>query len=464
VWCLPQFSLGTAAVTQNLIPALNNTGGKVLICTFILAIAFLVVRAYDKGSTGVKIFDWVLKIMVGIVVISFFGVVIKLSTSGEAEWGSIIAGFVPDFSLFSSPAETYIPFLEGTGEFRSFWESKIVGLQQDVMISAAATAVGINMTFFMPFVLLRRKWGREHRGLAKYDLWTALLIPYVIATSCVVIAAGTQFNGKPESAFADDGQIQANLEKGYLELATARARLEWTDDEYNALAPIQQEAVLDSLPLPDRQLAAMLVKRDAFNLADSLESLFESKAFSHYVFGIGVLGMALSTIIILMTINGHAICEVLGKPHSGPPFLGGALLAGLGVLGPFFWQDAAFWLAVPTSILGFTLIPVAYLSFFLLMNNIQVLGRERPQGTSRILWNGFMLLALGLMGTAAVYVAWNKSWGPIPFGKIALISFGVLMLIGHFSLKNKKLAKKVEGLEMKISRLSDKLSAKKESN
>jgi Mn2+/Fe2+ NRAMP family transporter len=464
VWCLPQFSLGTAAVTQNLIPALNNTGGKVLICAFILAIAFLVVRAYDKGSTGVKIFDWVLKIMVGIVVISFFGVVIKLSTSGEADWGSILAGFVPDFSLFNSPAETYDPFLEGTGEFRSFWESKIVGLQQDVMISAAATAVGINMTFFMPFVLLRRKWGREHRGLAKFDLWTALLIPYVVATSCVVIAAGTRFNGKPESAFNSEGQVHANLEKGYLELATARARLEWTDDEYNALAPIQQEAVLDSLPLPDRQLAAMLVKRDAFNLADSLESLFESKAFSHYVFGIGVLGMALSTIIILMTINGHAICEVLGKPHSGSPFLGGALLAGLGVLGPFFWQDAAFWLAVPTSILGFTLIPVAYLSFFLLMNNIQVLGRERPQGTSRIIWNLFMLLALGLMGTAAMYVAWNKSWGPVPFGKIALISFGVLMLIGHFTLKNKKLAKKVEGLEMKISRLGDKISAKKESS
>ena len=464
VWCLPQFSLGTAAVTQNLIPALNNTGGKVLICAFILAIAFLVVRAYDKGSTGVKIFDWVLKIMVGIVVISFFGVVIKLSTSGEADWGSILAGFVPDFSLFNSPAETYNPFLEGTGEFRSFWESKIVGLQQDVMISAAATAVGINMTFFMPFVLLRRKWGREHRGLAKFDLWTALLIPYVIATSCVVIAAGTRFNGKPESAFNSEGQVHANLEKGYLELATARARLEWTDDEYNALAPIQQEAVLDSLPLPDRQLAAMLVKRDAFNLAESLESLFESKAFSHYVFGIGVLGMALSTIIILMTINGHAICEVLGKPHSGSPFLGGALLAGLGVLGPFFWQDAAFWLAVPTSILGFTLIPVAYLSFFLLMNNIQVLGRERPQGTSRLIWNLFMLLALGLMGTAALYVAWNKSWGPVPFGKIALVSFGVLMLIGHFTLKNKKLAKKVEGLEMKISRLGDKISAKKESS
>ena len=164
----------------------------------------------------------------------------------------------------------------------------------------------------------------------------------MIATSCVVIAAGTRFNGKPESAFNSEGQVHANLEKGYLELATARARLEWTDDEYNALAPIQQEAVLDSLPLPDRQLAAMLVKRDAFNLAESLESLFESKAFSHYVFGIGVLGMALSTIIILMTINGHAICEVLGKPHSGSPFLGGITYR-LGVPGPLSSQDAAFW-------------------------------------------------------------------------------------------------------------------------
>ena len=458
VWCLPQFSLGTAAVTQNLYTGLDNTGGKVMVCSLILATAFLIVRAYDKGSSGVKIFDLVLKIMVGIVVISFFGVVIKLSATGEADWNKIISGFIPDFSLLSNPADIYLPFLEKTGEFRDFWEVKIIGLQQDVMISAAATAVGINMTFFMPFVLLRRKWGREHRGLAKFDLWTALLIPYIVATSCVVIAAGTRFNGKPDSAFDGNGNLYQNLEKSYEELTSARAVLEWDKSDYEALAPVQQEAVLESLPLADRQLAAMLVKRDSFNLAESLESLFESKAFSHYIFGIGVLGMALSTIIILMTINGHAVCEILGKPHSGTPFLGGALLAGVGVLGPFFWKDAAFWLAVPTSILGFTLIPVAYLSFFLLMNNLQVLGRARPEGAKRVLWNIVMILALGVMGTAAVYVAWNKSWGPVPFGKIALISFGIFMLIGHFSLRNKKLVKKIEGLEMRIKRLSEQIS------
>ena len=62
-----------------------------------------------------------------------------------------------------------------------------------------------------------------------------------------------------------------------MELATARAKLEWEPVEYESLAPIQQDAVLESLPLADRQLAAMLVKRDAFNLAESLESLFRNK-------------------------------------------------------------------------------------------------------------------------------------------------------------------------------------------
>lgn len=461
VWCLPQFNLGTAAVTQNLFPELEGAlWFKVLTCTLMLLIAFGVVWAYDKGSKGVKIFDWALKIMVAIVVIAFFGVVVKLSATGEANWGEIAAGFVPNFSLLTQPADSYLPFLNETGQFKSFWEDKIVGLQQDVMISAAATAVGINMTFFMPFVLLRRKWGREHRGLAKFDLWTALFIPYFIATSCVVIAAGTSFNGKPESAYDQDGVLHKEHQKGFNELVTARAHLEWGGIEYNNLAPIQQDAVLESLPIADRQLAAMLVKRDAKHLAYSLESLFESKAFSQVIFGIGVLGMALSTIIILMTINGHAICEVLGKPHKGPTFLAGALIAGIGVLGPFFWKDAAFWLAVPTSILGFTLIPVAYLSFFLLMNNVQILGRERPQGASRVVWNIFMLISLSTMGTAAAYVAWNKSWGSVPFGKIALISFGVLMFFGHFSLRNKKLSKKIEGLEMKIKRLSDQVRSK----
>ena len=153
-----------------------------------------------------------------------------------------------------------------------------------------------------------------------------------------------------------------------------------------------------------------------------------------------------------MTINGHAICEIMGVPHKGKPFILGALLAGVGVLGPFVWSDAAFWLAVPTSVFGFTLIPVAYLSFFLLMNSKKVLGRERPSGGFRLIWNAGMLFALAIMGTAAVYVAWNKKWGDVAFGKYALIIYGVLLVIGHFHLKTTRLEKKVAAMDSRLRR------------
>ena len=55
VWCLPQFSLGTAAITQNLAPSLDTTGGKVGICC-ILIIASIVIWAYDRGSQRSKNF------------------------------------------------------------------------------------------------------------------------------------------------------------------------------------------------------------------------------------------------------------------------------------------------------------------------------------------------------------------------------------------------------------------------
>ena len=451
VWCLPQFARGTAAATQNLFPALNNTWGKAIVCILLLGTAIVAILAYERGAQGAKAFDRILKVMVGLIVLAFFGVVIKMSMAGALPWGEIMTGFVPDLSLLTEPSEKYNDALAATGEFKDFWKNKIVGMQQKVMISAAATAVGINMTFFMPFVLLGRRWGRDHRGLAKFDLWTALLIPYFLATSCVVIAAASQFNLKPVTT--EEIESDAKLEKGYYELVDARVTKDIGSAEFAKLSDTDKAIQRESLSNADRNMAAMLVKRDSFNLAASLENL-TGKLFSHWIFGLGVLGMALSTIIILMTINGHAVCEVMGVPHKGTPFIGGALVAGLGVLGPFFWSKAAFWLVVPTSVFGFTLIPVAYLSFFLLMNNRKVLGRERPRGAGRAVWNIAMLVALAIMGTAAVYVAWNKKWGDVPFGKYALIIFGILLVCGHFQRQISRLTKKVGVMDNKLRRPS----------
>ena len=456
VWCLPQFALGTAAATQNLFPALDNIWGKVLVCAFLLGAAILAILAYERGAKGAKAFDRILKVMVALIVLAFFGVVIKMSMAGALPWGEIWAGFVPDFSLLNEPSEKYNDFLDATGEYRSFWKDKIVGMQQSVMVSAAATAVGINMTFFMPFVLLGRRWGREHRGLAKFDLWTALLIPYFLATTCVVIAAAAQFNLQPvtmEEMAADKENRQGKLEKGYYELVDARISKSIGSASFEELDDVEKAKQRESLSQADRNMAAMLVKRDSFDLAASLEKLM-GYHFSHWIFGIGVLGMALSTIIILMTINGHVVCEIMGVPHRGRPFIGGALIAGLGILGPFFWSKAAFWLVVPTSVFGFTLIPVAYLSFYLLMNSKKVLGRERPKGMGRAVWNVAMLAALGILGSFAVYYAWGKKLGDFPFGKYALITFGILLVCGHFQRQITRLTKKVSVMDNKSRRQS----------
>ncbi|MCB1096537.1 MAG: divalent metal cation transporter, partial [Verrucomicrobiae bacterium] len=71
VWCLPQFALGTGALTQNLFPGMS----KHLAAGSILLVAVIVVWFYNSGSKGIQIFEIILKVMVGIVVLCFFGVV-----------------------------------------------------------------------------------------------------------------------------------------------------------------------------------------------------------------------------------------------------------------------------------------------------------------------------------------------------------------------------------------------------
>ena len=74
------------------------------------------------------------------------------------------------------------------------------------------------------------------------------------------------------------------------------------------------------------------------------------------------------------------------------------------------------------------------------MNNLQVLGRERPEGTGRIIWNLFMVLALGIMGTAAIYVA-GINRGAHPLWQNRTSWFRNSYANWAFSLRNRKLSK-----------------------
>src|SRR5690606_33679486 len=104
----------------------------------------------------------------------------------------------------------------------------------------------------------------------------------------------------------------------------------------------------------------------------------------------------------------------------------GCLAAATGALGPFIWDQAAFRLAVYVSAFGLMLLPIAYLSFFFLMNRRPLLKEEMPRGLSRLAWNSLMFVAAGIATVSSVFVVWNKlGWGGIG----AYIAFIALALI-----------------------------------
>ena len=452
VWCMPQFALGTAAIQQNLAPgllgseAMPDHKAKILIVGLLFTISAVVVWCYDSGNRGIKIFEGLLKVMVGVIVLCFFGVVLKMSFEGVLDWGNILTGFVPDPSMLYEPAAAFKDALAATGDYADFWKSKIVDEQQKVLITAAATAVGINMTFLFPYSMLRRGWDKDFRGLAIFDLSTSLFIPYLLATSCILIASASQFHAQPAPGFLGeknktggpiepagnlvprfnklvDGRIAKEIGAGkFDDLKKQQAEHESQPDKRLGPSPLERQRA--ELPAADRRLAAMLVHRDAFNLARSLQPL-AGKVFSHYLFGVGLLGMAISTIIILMLISGFVVCEIFGLPAKGMAHFLGCLLAGAaGASGPFIWStEARIWLSVPTSMFGMVLLPIAYFTFFLMMNSKSLLGDNLPQGGRRVCWNI-------LMGIAAVMAAFGSYWSirNSPYSKYGL--YGLAAFVG----------------------------------
>jgi len=458
VWSLPQFALGTAALRQNLLPGLigdevmGPIPGKLIAGGVFLAICLAVTMTYSAGGKGVKIFEIMIKTIVSIIVLSFLGVVIKLSIEGKIIWGEILSGLIPDLSLFNKPTDIIMPHIEKVAaNFRPFWTNMIVGQQRDVMISAAATAVGINMTFLLPYSMLRKGWDKYFRGLAIFDLSTGLFIPFILATGCVVIVSSSQFHGVPAQGFVADepgGAITKEAPKNLIapwnKLMANRLKTEVGQAEFERVMgnlldlPESPETEMKKMARfqsviseADKTMGAMLVKRDAFNLADTLAPL-TGPVIAQYVFGLGVIGMAMGAATMLMTINGLCFCELLGRPPRGWTQRFGSLMVSVGALGPFFWKDAMPWLAIPTSVFAMVLLPIAYFAFFLLLHQHTFMGHNMPTGGKRILWNVLMALASGAASFGSVWSLWSKlQW----LGIVLLISFIVVCVVVHFFRK-----------------------------
>lgn len=450
IWCMPQFSLCYDAIDNNL----ANLGGgsglgdktstKLIVTLVLFAAAGFVVLLNTKQGRAAKLFDIVLKALVGMVVICFFGVVSMLAINGQLDFGAIIAGFIPDLSQWNNPAGEMTAVIAGLGESeQTYWSGKLIASQRSVMIAAAATAVGINMTFLLPYSMLARGWDKPFRGLARFDLSTGMAIPYVLVTSCVVIAAAYSLHNKIDDSLSSSDLVtmqQSPNYKGVEPILLARIDHELGKEQAESTTQEEKLALAAALSVDEKRVALSLVKRDAFQLSSTLEPLL-GKTLANLVFGLGVLGMGFSTIIILMLINGYAFQEMAGKPNGTTPFVVGCLVAGIsGASWLYLWEgESRFWLTIFASNFGMMLLPIAYVTFFLMMNNKRILGDEKPTGTRMIVWNVLMLFAVVGAIVAAVSAIYGKMSDPKAFPAIIglLVVFGIALVVGFVKKQSK---------------------------
>ena len=440
VWTMPQFALATGAIQQNL-GVLPGKGGQTFIIFTLLATGLFVNYLYQSDGRGAKTFDLIIKIMVGIIVLSFVAVVVALLSSGQLPIAKILGGYIPNPLALFKPSPTYDTLI-AQSNFSDFWHERITDQQRDRTFAAFGSAVGINMTFLLPYTLLKKRWGKKHRGLSITDLSIGLFIPFFLATSCVVIASASSFHGKYQD-IPREAAIESIVKSG--------PAMGLSKNDLETLPNKPLEVIKEA----DLQLAGMLMERKSGALAKTLEP-FAGTVVSQKIFGVGVLGMAVSTIIILMLMNGLAFQEAFSRSDTPTEskkanindnkalFFLGCTMSGLsGCMFPLLWtKDNLAYLAVPTSVIGGSLIPIAYFTFFLMMNSKKILGEHRPEGKARLVWNTLMIFATTIATLGSIWVLEGKTHAPGWISNVAwagLIFLVILFVVGIISfLKNEK--------------------------
>ena len=315
VWHFAQYSLASAVLVD-----LGAVAGLELprFGMGLLVLAWAVPTAFSFGSAGAlqRAFDRVMRWMVWAIVLLFAVVAVRL---GIADPAAVAAGFVP-----SIPADRPVSGGETVQAL-------------PILIAGLATAVGVNMTFLYPYSLLARGWGREHRELARADIAFGMVVPYVVATTLmVVVAAGTM----------QQGFTGTNC------------------------GPLDAAATLGGLLGP---------------------------VWGRVLFDLGLLGMLLTTITMHMVCSGLACAEMFRLRVGSVGYRVAVMLPAPGVLGSLFWTQLKLWLNVPTSIVAGCLLPLAYVGFFRLQTSKAYLGADRPTGWKAIVWLALMGLATAVL-------------------------------------------------------------------
>lgn len=284
---------------------------------------------YGKGGAAVRLFENGIKLLSMLTVIAFAWVVISASLSGNIDWGRVLAGFVPG----NLPTD-------GQGVM--------------TVMAALGAAVGINMTFVYGYTLLNRGWGKAERELSRYDIVMGLVLPYILVTSLISIAAAAALS-------ATEGDIAGKLSPAMASQIFVKAGLD--------------------------EITASLV------------------------FSLGILGMAVGSLVMHMLTCGFAASEMFGWETNSKRYRLALLLPTPAVLGVFVWSSMGAYVVLPTSAICGFLLPIAYIGWLILNNRQDYLGEDLPKGKVKLIFNLAMILCIftvlaSICYTVSVKMGW----------------------------------------------------------
>lgn len=179
VWHFPQYGLAASAMRDLVALAGVEThavapdGARVFtaaglragfaVGAAILAVNVFTVFSYGGSTRGIRLYEWFLRSVIGLVIAMF--AVVVLSNASRIQPVEILKGFVGWYGIPGYPDPKHVTLVLG-------------------MLGAA---VGINMTFLYPYSLLAKGWGREHKTLARFDLALSMFLPFALVTSLILL-------------------------------------------------------------------------------------------------------------------------------------------------------------------------------------------------------------------------------------------------------------------------------------
>ena len=182
--------------------------------------------------------------------------------------------------------------------------------------------------------------------MSRWDIVKGLVIPYILVTGLISIAAAGAFYGS-------DMSVQGKL------------------------APAQAASMFSGAGM--------------------------GEVTGRLVFAFGVLGMAVGSLVMHMLCCGAAAGAMFNlAPHSRAYRLA-LLLPTPAVLGVFLWSTMGPYVILPTSAICGFLLPIAYIGWLFLNNNRAYLGEDCPQGNRRLVYNVAMILCIATVLASVTY-------------------------------------------------------------